>query len=513
MTQTAPEQTLPSRPHVLLVTVDHWPGSLLGVNQRRCAVTPTLDQLTRLGTRFTRTYSECPVCIPARRTLMTGTSARTHGDREFKPAEPMPALPTLAQTFRDAGYQTFAAGKLHVFPQRDRIGFDDAMIMEEGRPQLGAPDDYDTFLGEQGFAGQQYGHGLSNNDYQWRPWHLPEHCHPINWTSLQMAKAIKRRDPTRPGFWYLSYSSPHPPLAPLQAYLDLYRDRPIDDPIDSEWSDTDTLPYALRAIRNQWPVAPQDTAAVRRAFYALCTHIDHQLRTVIGTLREERILDDTIIVFTSDHGDMLGDHRLWAKRLFYESSARVPMIVVDVAHSSRIAAGATDDRLVGLRDVMPTLLDLAGVAVPDSVEGLSMAGDRTREDLYGEYSVQSDATRMITNDRYKLIYYPFGNTAQLFDLSNDPDERTDLWHSADHLDVRTRLSLLLVDEMHGTDAAWVTDGELTGAPEPHHLPGRRPRPPWCSRAPLAPATARPGPVTRRRRTATAGGVAARPRLA
>src|SRR5690606_22014037 len=101
-------------PHVLLVTTDHWPASFFGAAGHPTVQTPSLDQLARSGVRYINAYSECPVCIPARRTLMTGATPRTHGDRTFKVQEPMPALPTLAQTFREAGYQAYAVGKLHV---------------------------------------------------------------------------------------------------------------------------------------------------------------------------------------------------------------------------------------------------------------------------------------------------------------------------------------------------------------------------------------------------------------
>jgi len=104
--------------------------------------TPTLDQLAKNGVRFPNAYSETPICIPARRTLMTGTPPRIHGDRAFGTTTPMPIdLTTLPQAFRNAGYQAFSTGKLHVYPPRDRIGFDDALLAEEGRPHLGGTDD------------------------------------------------------------------------------------------------------------------------------------------------------------------------------------------------------------------------------------------------------------------------------------------------------------------------------------------------------------------------------------
>lgn len=451
---------MPEKPHVLLIATDHWPGSLLGASGHPAIRTPTLDQLAGSGVRFTRAYSECPVCVPARRTLMTGTAPRTHGALTNTGAR-MPAIPSLARTFRDAGYQAYAVGKLHVSPQRDRIGFDDVLLGEEGRVQSGVVDDYELFLGDQGYAGQQFAHGMSNNEYHYRPWHLPERLHVTNWTTQQMARLIKRRDPTRPGFWYLSYCHPHPPLVPLQPYLDLYRDVDPGTPSIGEWAgDPDALPYRLKAQRRH-----DDHRSARRAFYALCTQIDHQLRVVIGTLREEGLLDNTIILFTSDHGDMLGDHGLWAKTLFYEGSANVPMILVGVADEERVGHHRTDDRLVGLQDVMPTLLELAGIETPGTVEGLSMVSQRRRDWLYGEVGRGAEATRMIHDGRFKLIYYAAGNRSQLFDLQEDPRELRDLAGSPSHAAVYARLMALLVGELHGDDERWGQDGKLVGLPD------------------------------------------------
>jgi arylsulfatase A-like enzyme len=289
--------------------MDQWPGPLLGCDGHPVVETPTLDALARAGTRFTRAYSECPICIPARRSLMTGTTPRRHGDRVFQPALTMPTdLETLPGAFRRAGWQAQAVGKLHVYPPRDRIGFEEAWIAEEGRPQLGAIDDHDLYLADRGFAGAQFAHGMSNNDYGWRTWHLDEDLHVTNWAARAMCRAIKRRDPTRPGFWYLSFSHPHPPLVPPAAYLERYARREQPPPARGDWS-AGPLPPALRWVRQRWPtLPPAQLDDARRAFMALCTHIDAQLRLVIGTLREEKLLDDTLVMVTADHGDMLGDH-------------------------------------------------------------------------------------------------------------------------------------------------------------------------------------------------------------
>ena len=494
-----------ARPHVLLITTDHWPASLLGSAGHSVIQTPTLDSLARSGIRYTNAYSECPVCIPARRTLMTGLNPRSHGDRTFQTTLPMPDVPTLAGTFREAGYQTFAVGKLHVFPQRARIGFDDVLLAEEGRPHWGVFDDYDSFLGERGYPGRQFDHGMSNNQYVARPWHLPEELHVTNWTTQQMAKTIRRRDPTRPGFWCLSYTHPHPPLVPPQAYWDLYRDVESAWPQYGDWvpepwcvaseerestADGESqasgdlrppLAYRLRQQHGAWHVrSPTAVRTALRAFYALCTHIDHQLRIVIGTLREEGILDDTIILFTADHGDMLGHHGLWAKRLFYEGSANVPMILIpQTSHDAREAdapdsvrlMGSVDDRLVGLQDVMPTLLDLAGIEPTSPCDGRSMLDCDRRQTLYGECNEGLMATRMIHDGRYKLVYFPAGNLRQLFDVRSDPGELADLAPRADHAEVLERLTGNLVDRLYGSDHDWLDEqGQLIGLPDEEVAP-------------------------------------------
>ena len=453
------------KPNVLMICTDHWSGELLGCAGHPDIQTPTLDHLATHGVLFNRAYSGCPVCIPARRTLMTGTNNRTHGDRTFQAELPMPDVPTLAETFSNAGYQTFAAGKLHVYPQRDRIGFDDVQLQEEGRTQWGVIDDHEHDVAAAGYAGQTYIHGMGNNTYSTRPWHLPEHLHATNWATNQISRFIKRRDPTRPGFYYVSYCHPHPPLVPVQEYLDMYRDVVPKPAVVADWVENSPVPLELLSPAAQPRQMNEEMIhAALRAFYALCTHIDHQLRVVIGTLREEGLLDNTIILFTSDHGDMLGRHDLWAKRLFYEPSARVPMLLLDVAGSKRVASGVQDDRLVELQDVMPTLLDLAGVPVPDSVDGISMVGADKRERLYGEFGEGNRATRMMHGGRHKLIYYAAGNRFQLFDLEDDPLECHDLSESDDHKAIFTGLRDHLHAELYGSDLEWIKDGEWVGLP-------------------------------------------------
>ncbi len=462
-----------AQPNVLLICADHWPGRLIHAAGHPSILTPTLDQLCANGVRFSNAYSALPTCIPARRSLMTGTTARVHGDRIFDEDLPMPNLPTLAQTFRNAGYQAFAVGKMHVYPQRDRIGFDDVILHEEGRHHLGIKaDDYEMFLAEQGYPGQELTHAMCNNEYTVRPWHLPEAMHPTNWSVREMCRAIRRRDPTRPGFWYLSFSAPHPPITPPKDYLDMYRDAEIPEPFIGKWAqDPDSLPYALKVRQSRWlGLSEFEMRLARQGFYAQCTYLDHQIRLVIGMLREEGLLNDTILLFTADHGDMLGNHRQFAKAIFYEDSAKIPMILVPTAKDERIGHHRVDDRLAELQDVMPTLLDLAGLPIPESVEGRSLAGDFRREFLYGEHYEGDTATRMVRDSRYKLIYYPVGNRFQLFDLEQDPDELHDLSDRPEHQEKRQQLEQWLLESIYGKDLEWVKDGSFVGLPDKPYRP-------------------------------------------
>jgi arylsulfatase len=457
--------------NVLFISVDQWPGHLLGCAGRDDIDTPTLDQLARNGVRFSNCMSECPVCIPARRSMMTGTDPRTHGDRVFTPDMERPDMPLLAQTFCEAGYQTGAVGKLHVFPARDRVGFEQLESFEEGRPQLGGPDDWELFLADHGQAGNGYAHGMSNNGYEFRPWHLSEDQHPTNWLTRQMCRMIQRRDPTRPQFWHLSYNFPHPPIVPVSAYLDAYEGRHVEGPVSGDWSlQFEDLPPALQRAAQSWPALnDRQTMAMRRAFHAQCTQIDHQLRLVIGTLREQLLLDDTVILFTSDHGDMLGDHGLYAKRLMYRGSAHVPMIIMGSRNDDSIVPGSVDDRLVGMQDIMPTLLTFAGIPVPKTCTGRSMISGERRRSFYCEAMEDCGATRMVTDGRWKLIWYPAGNHIQLFDMKEDPAETENLAERVDTADERLRLENILIDSLYGVDLDWVCDGRLIGF-EPPPLP-------------------------------------------
>ncbi|MGF1452480.1 MAG: sulfatase-like hydrolase/transferase [Opitutales bacterium] len=437
------------RPNLLLITADHWFGKLLSCAGHPVIHTPTLDSLAAGGVRYPNAYSECPVCMPARKTLLTGIAPETHGVINNGRNEKVDDELTLAKTLGNAGYQTVCVGKMHQSPQRWRVGFDEVFTDEEGRSN---PDDYETYLADHGATGLHYAGGMSNNEYAWRPWHLEERLHVTNWATETMCRQIKRRDPMRPSFWYLSYTHPHPPLTPLQSYLDILRDVPIDDPVYADWCQRPELSEAeQRRVRD-----------IRRAFYALCQHIDHQIRVVIGTLSGHGLLDNTMILFSSDHGDMLGDHGMWAKRRFFENAANVPMILSGPPkHPKTARPGTVDERPVGWTDIMPTLLDFAGVEKPSHCDGVSMVAETPREELFG---IMGQDWRMLRRGPWKYVFEIQGGTHYLFNVEADRDDLHNLAHLPDHADLLADMQQRLIAHMPDWDREkYVRDGRLTGS--------------------------------------------------
>ena len=450
---------------------------MIGALGHPTILSPTLDQLIANGLVYTNAYARTPMCVPARREIMTGTTSRTHGDR-IQGRMPMPDLPTMAQTFRDAGYQAYAVGKMHVNPARNRIGFDDVLLNHEGGLHWGArqPDDYELFLTEQGYSGQQ----VRSRDGQQRPHHAamaPAGVLPPDQLDRSGDVQVYRQARSDKTGVLVHVVQPSPSAAgPLAEYMDMYWQMEIDMPYTGEWvRGSEDLPYAIKGRRRASTRSTYPEVSVRmarQAFYALSTHIDHQIRLVVGTLREENLINDTIILFTSDHADLLGNHGMFAKGLFYEDAAKILMVLAPTAQFPRSDLNKADDRLVSHADIMPTLLELCGIPVPETVEGLSLVGEERRDYLYGEIYEDARATRMIHNGHHKLIYYPVGNRSQLCDLNQDPNEMRDLADDAAYADVRKRLTELLVENLYGDDLQWLDGRQLVGVPEPEGEPRR-----------------------------------------
>lgn len=468
--------------NVILICVDEWRGDALSCDGHHIVETPHLDELARDGTRFSKAYSATPTCVPARVALFTGQSQEAHGRVGYDDGVPFEvAHPvTLPGEFRKAGYHTQAIGKMHVWPERSRVGFDDVILHDgflhharrEHRRQFEYFDDYVPWLRRQpGMTpdADYFDHGVNCNSVVARPWDKPEHLHPTHWLGTQTIEWLYRRDPTKPFFLYLSFHRPHPPYDPPRWAYDLYADAPPYQRVLGDWEQH--WDEFRRDGDYQAAIGDLPDRVVHRAragYYGLMAQVDLQVNRIKEALAEFGLAQDTVIAFVSDHGEMMGDHRMFRKAVPYEGSARIPFIVADAPSHRRPAS--VIDHVVELRDLMPTLLDLAGLPIPDSVDGHSLApylrGEQTtpvREWLHGEHVYWGQSLQWVTDGKIKYIWGSANGVEQLFNLVEDPGELHNL--APDQPVLRTEWRNRLIQDLKDREEGFVQNGDLvTGRP-------------------------------------------------
>ena len=416
-------------PHVLLITTDQQRGDCTGIDGHSILETPHLDQLANEGVYFPKAYSPCPVCIPARVVIMTGQSPYRAG-YFWNTTKPMTFTETLASILGRLGYQTQLVGKAHFFPPRARMGFDNTIINESGRYREG--DDYHRWLMKTPYAGLERATSIGNNDVFARRSVVPETHHVNTWTANTCIDFLDRRDPTCPFFLWMSFSRPHSqydPPAPYDSWYDLGDvPRPIQTP------DADFLPPQLQEMpaRYDWDrMSWKQVAKAQQHYFGQITHIDHQIGRLIAALRWRGLWDDTLVLFTSDHGDMMGDYGLFFKGHFFEGSGRIPMILRPPRSWEGMVPAQRYTRPVSLVDVLPTLVSAAGAAA-DDVDGVSLLPALEGKDPIGERVFhgeiyEGDARHhCLTDGRFKYMWFRMGGKEYLFDLEEDPEEVNNL---------------------------------------------------------------------------------------
>jgi arylsulfatase A-like enzyme len=384
--------------------------------------------------------------------------------------------PTLPGELSRAGYQTHLVGKLHLWPHRKLYGFDSADWSDgSGHDRM---DDYERFLRREGVTMPRpvTAHGANINGFVARPWHLDERLHFTNWCADRAIEFLERRDPTVPFFMKVSFIQPHEPCVPPQVYYDRYMGMDLPEPYVGDWARVFDEPQrGLPVAAWRLWLEPQLMKQYRAGYYGCVNHIDDQIYRILEVMPRH-----TIVVFLSDHGDMIGDHQWLRKRNAFEGSARIPLLMqlpADMGYEQ----GQVIDAPVELMDVMPTLLEAAGVPIPKTVEGRSvlplLRGETAwREYLHGECAaIPTCNTGMhyLTDGRTKYIWYPGIGTEQLFDLEHDPQEMVDLAEDAQWSDQIKHWRGILVRELESRPEGFVRDGQLAefDGPSPLCLPG------------------------------------------
>lgn len=382
--------------------------------------TPNIDGLARRALRFTSAYCPSPVCVPSRGSLITGQYAHTHGAKILQDALPED-IPTIAHYFRERGYTTGAIGKMHFVDETRKHGFDHRLNEQSFHHTL-SPEDRDKLRGD---AGGIEGEGLD----------LPPRFFEDNWFADRAVEFL-HANKTKPFCLWASFVQPHTPFKPMKKYFDLYDPSKLILPRrpanDLEGGFEGNL---IRARERGW--YQQSDEGARRSlagYYGNVSQMDANVGRVYDALRELGLEKNTVVVYTSDHGEMAGAHRMWTKHNMFEESVGVPLLI-----AVPNGANGVKTQIIEQIDLFPTLADLCGLGAVTGIAGQNFAtlvkGRRhsAREFAYSEYwfcrnvftkddrYVGKPPLRMVRTDRWKLNYLPWGRS-ELFDIVKDPGE-------------------------------------------------------------------------------------------
>ena len=479
------------QPNIILIMTDQLRWDCLGYAGHPDVKTPYLDTLASKGVVFDHAYSACPSCIAARAALHTGMEQSHHGRVGYEDNIPWNYAHTMAGELSKAGYYTQCVGKMHVHPLRNYLGFDN-VDLHDGylhsarygsvpyRESQFVADDYFYWLKQElGVTADVTDTGIDCNSYLARPWMHDEKYHPTNWVTERSLDFLRRRDPRKPFFLMASYLRPHPPFDAPQYYFDLYKDKELRAPFVGDWETDKYLKRDGRIFDSKTgPIDPELARQAQIGYYACITHLDHQIGRLIMALIEHEVYDDSIIIFTSDHGEELCDHHMFRKSRPYEGSCHIPLLISagkNVMPGIKVSSVCHD--IAELRDVMPTLLEIAGAEIPDSVDGHSLLaltedpGSTVRTWLHGEHSYGEFSNHWIVTETDKYIWYSETGEEQYFCLKDDPHELCCRIGDAACQDRINELRGHLIDSLKGRSEGF-TDGTvlIAGRAYPPTLP-------------------------------------------
>lgn len=468
-----------ARPNVLFLLTDQHRYDAVGCNADNQCRTPAIDSIAESGTRFTRAYTPIAMCTPARASLLTGQYPHTHGQLSnmgnFNGAFDENVLDRVEDAYprrlREAGYEVRYAGKWH--------------LPEQGNGSLWGFDEWHTagdwreYLDERGIDYQR-----GRDDVQRLEWgEDAPFCGPSvldaedmqeAWVADRTVELIEERAGSDAPFaMCASFFGPHFPYAVPEPYTDLYDPEAIERPENFD-EDFDGKPDVQEKELARWNAGHltwSDWQEVIAHYWGYCTFIDDQIQRILDALDEQGIADETVVVMTSDHGDLIGNHRSFNKGfVMYEETHHVPLVA---RWPDEWEAGAECDEFVSLVDLMPTFLDVAGAETPDGVEGRSLTpllrGERPddwRDSAYAEfhgYEPSLYTSRMIRTDDWKYVYNP-PSRDELYDLDSDPGELTNLADRAGFEHVKRRMQERLVERLRETDDAIVSEDSWKGTP-------------------------------------------------
>ena len=455
-----------NRPNIILIITDQQRYDTISALGYDHCITPNLDNLVDNGTAFEQCHVTAASCAPARASLFTGYYPHTTGI--LKNADDWTR--SWVEILSNNDYYCSNIGKMHTWPFTAPCGFNERHVVEnKDRFLEGAEftDEWESFMKNEGIDKQRRELYRQREDYKSAlgafTWDQPESSHSDFFTGNKAVNWLTEYNEDKPFFLEIGFPGPHPPYDPTPEYLALYDDVDIPlQPVTQE--DLDDQPQALKALRqhnseidhdsivHQLEPSEESRLRQRKHYLANVTMIDHAVGKIVECLKNNQLDENTIIIFTSDHGDCLTDHGHSQKWTMFEQITRVPLII----SGTGIQAGAKINKLVQWMDIGPTILDLAGCESP-SMEAESMLpalkGDESwkgRSYLFCEQvgdMVLTDAKfmTMIRDKKWKLIHFLDSEEGQLYNLMDDPMEMKNLWNSSDHQNQKDDLLLKILN--------------------------------------------------------------------
>jgi len=462
------------RPNILLLMGDQHRGDCIGADGNRVIHTPNLDRIAREGVLFRCAYSTTPTCTPARAALLTGLSPWRHGLLGYgRVGEKYPI--EMPRALREAGYYTMGIGKMHWHPQRNAHGFHEMLLDESGRVESpGFVSDYRTWFASKASDLNPDATGIGWNDYPAKTYVLPERLHPTHWTGETAVKFLKTYDRREPFFLKASFARPHSPYDPPERWMKHYADADLPKAVVGKWAERYAKRSSDRADLWHGDLGADQVRSSRQGYYGSVSFVDEQIGRILEALEQRGWLDRTLIIYTTDHGDMTGDHHLWRKSYAYQASARIPMLMRWPTRLAAAKRGQMSSAPVELRDILPTFLDVASATGAETLDGRSLlrlvrgepAEWRTYLDLEHDICYSPDNHwSALTDGHYKYIVHAKSGEEQFFDLEKDPGELNDLAPDSAYQSQVREWRGRLINHLAERGEQFVRDGKLALRPK------------------------------------------------
>lgn len=417
------------KPHIILFFSDQHNPRILEC-EGDTVRTPALDRLARSGVRMDNCYSGHPLCVPARCNFLTGQPCHQLG--VWGNNDPLAQnTPTFAHALSMEGYRTVLVGRMHFVGNDQKHGFQERLVGDVSSPYIGMNRAEDRYQGYFGLPASLENPGPGRSVDQ-------EFDTTVAMRACQVIRDHEVRGDSRPLCMVMGFYSPHDPYRAYGSFCRMYEGDLPFDPVGENLH-----PFNQSENRGQ-DLPEKNIREARRCYRAKVSFMDELIGRAMERLEQSSLKKNALCIYTSDHGDMLGEHGLWAKRAFYDPSARVPMIVSWPGH---LPEGERRDRVVGLGDLAPTLVDLTGGEPLPLTENRSFWSllERNNAEVQGfalsesEGQNQSGPSRMVRKGRWKFNYYE-NYVPELFDMEADPYEMQNLAAREEYADIVAELT-------------------------------------------------------------------------